>query len=214
MDNQPILIPPVQPGRVLIVDDDAHARQLLNDLLTSKGHLVSEATDGEAAIATVLSEPPDVILLDVVMPKMDGFEVCRRLKGNPATAMIHILMITSLTDREHRMKGIECGANDFLTKPVELDEVLLRVRNAVMAKQNADDLQLCRSEETLDNAILRQLGGLSIANPGLAVGLLSIGAKMLLSRISSGRLGDSERERLYAVYEQLGDALAKAGRGD
>lgn len=211
METSPVFISPIQPGRVLIVDDDAKSRQLLKDLLTASGHVIVEAADGEEGLAAVRLCVPDVILLDVVMPKMDGFEVCRRLKGDPATALIHILMITSLSDREYRVKGIKCGANDFLTKPVEREEVLLRVRNAIQAKQVMDELQLRRSEETLDDTLLRQLGGLSIANTGLAVGLLSIGVKMLLSRLAAGRLEDSERERLYAVYEQIAVALAKSG---
>lgn len=207
MTLPPVLIQPVQPGQVLVVDDDASCRLLLTEILTAKGHTVVEAVDGEEALSAVRRERPDVILLDVTMPGIDGFEVCRRLKADPATAMIHVLMVTSLTEREHRMKGIECGANDFITKPVQIDEVLLRVRNAVKTKQVMEELQLRLSEETLDSTLLRQLGSLSMANPGLAVGLLSIGAKMLFSRLAAGPLEESERERLHAVHDQIGNVL-------
>lgn len=211
MVTSQVLIPPIPPGRILVVDDEPRSRLLLKDLLTAKGHRVSEAVDGEAALAAVSREAPDVILLDIMMPKMDGFEVCRTLKSDPATSLIHILMITSMTERQHRMKGVECGANDFLTKPVDVDEVLLRVRNAVMAKQVMDELRLRRAEETLDDTLLRQLGSLSATNPGLGLGLLSIGAKMLALRLATGGLEKADRERLYSIYEQISKVLAKAG---
>lgn len=210
MEAPSVRIPPIPPGRILVVDDDDKSRCLLRDLLAARGHHITEAVNGEEALDTVRREHPDVILLDVVMPGMSGFEVCRRLKADPATAMIHILLITSLTERKHRMKGIECGANDFLTKPVEPDEVLLRVRNAIMAKQVSDKLQLRHAEETLDGTLLSQLGNLSISNPGFAMGLLSIGAKLMAVRIATSPLDDPERERLYVVYEQLGTVLANS----
>lgn len=211
METAPILVPPIRPGHVLIVDDDPRARRLLRDVLTAKGHRVSETADGKDALDAIRSEPPDVILLDVMMPKLDGFEVCRRVKSDPATALIHILMITSLTEREHRLKGIECGANDFLTKPVEREEVLLRVRNAVWAKQAMDELQQKRGAETAEDTLLRRLRSLSASDAGLALALLTVGAEMLAWRMAAGQLDGPERDRLYAVYAQLSAALAKSG---
>ena len=212
METSPVLIPPIQPGHVLVVDDDARARQLLKDLLTAKGHHVIEAADGEEAMAAARCEPLDVILLDVVMPKIDGFEVCRRLKADPATASINILMITSLTEREHRMHGIECGANDFLTKPVETDEVLLRVRNAVMAKRTMDELQERRRADMDHEMLLSRLRSLSASeDAGLGLALLTVGTEMMVWRVAVGRLDAVERVRLYGIYEQLGTALEKSG---
>lgn len=208
MENAPIIISPIRPGHVLVADDDPRARRLLNDLLTSKGHRITEADNGEAALTAILREPPDVILLDVMMPKLDGFEVCRRVKGVPATALIPILMITSLTEREYRLKGIECGASDFLTKPVEREEVLLRVRNAVMVKQAMDDLRKSRDAETAEGTLLRRLRAMSVSDAGLALSLLTVGAEMLAWRVETGQLDGLDRDRLYAVYEQLGKALA------
>src|SRR5262245_28941008 len=94
-------------GRVLVVDDEEHNRVLLRDLLEARGHQVREAVDGEQALDEVASSAPDVILLDVMLPKVDGFEVCRRLKADARTAPIPILLITVLADRHDRLTGIE-----------------------------------------------------------------------------------------------------------
>lgn len=211
MEDAPIFIAPIRSGHVLIVDDDSRNRRLLHDLLTAKGHRVTEAADGEEGLAAIRREPPDVILLDVIMPGLDGFEVCRRVKGDPATALIHILMVTSLTEREYRLKGIACGANDFLAKPVESEEVLLRVRNAVLTKQVMDELQQRRVAETAEDTLLRRLRGLSAVDARLALALLTVGAEMLAWRVAGCQLDGSERDRLYTVYAQLSAALAQSG---
>jgi len=211
METSPILVPPIRPGRILIADDDAQSRRVLRDMLTAKGHIVAEAVDGEDALAAIRREAPDIILLDVMMPKLDGFEVCRRVKSDPATALIHILMITSLAERKHRMKGIECGASDFLAKPVESEEVLLRVRNAILAKQVMDELQQRRRAEATADPLSRRLRSLSTSDAWLALALLTVGAEILEWRLATGRLDKSERDKLYEVYKRLSAALAKSG---
>ena len=128
-------------GHVLIVDDDERSRDLLKLVLEGKGHRVSEAENGEDALKSVEAEPPDVVLLDVVMPKIDGFEACRRLKADPRTAHIPVLMVTGLTERDDRIKGIDAGANDFINKPIDAQELALRVRNALYGKRLFDRLQ-------------------------------------------------------------------------
>src|SRR5436189_5372893 len=90
-------------GHILVVDDEPKNRQLLHDALAVRGHRVTEAQNGEQALQLVASEPPDVILLDVMMPGMDGFTVCRRLKSDPKTAPIPILLVTALSDRKERL---------------------------------------------------------------------------------------------------------------
>ena len=100
-----------------------------------------EAEDGEEALELVAEDPPDLVLLDIMMPGIDGIEVCRRIKSDPRTAMIPVILVTALHDWEHRMAGIDAGASDFVTKPINLDEVALRVRNGVRAKQMYDQLQ-------------------------------------------------------------------------
>ena len=129
------------PGRILIVDDEPRNRELLRDLLEVNGYAVSEAEDGAGALEKLNSEECDVVLLDVMMPRMDGLEACRRLKANVKTAHIPVLMVTALVESEPRNLGIDAGANDYLTKPIDRRDVLLRLRNAVYAKRLHDKVQ-------------------------------------------------------------------------
>ena len=128
-------------ARILVVDDDALIRQILADQLVEAGFLVSTAGDGEEALAKVEDEPPDLILLDVIMPKLDGFEVCRRLKSDERTILIPVVMITVLTATQERIKGIEVGADDFLSKPFNPQELITRVRSLLRLKRFTDELE-------------------------------------------------------------------------
>jgi signal transduction histidine kinase len=132
---------PGEPGRILVADDEPLNRELLRDLLEANGYAVVEAEDGVSALAKVIAEKCDVVLLDVLMPRMDGLEVCRQLKAAPETAHIPVLMVTALAEREQRNLGIDAGANDYLAKPIDRRDVLLRVRNAVHAKRLYDKVQ-------------------------------------------------------------------------
>jgi signal transduction histidine kinase len=118
-------------GRILVVDDQDANRLLMRDLLESQGHEVLEATDGTEALRRVGEAMPDVVLLDIGMPGMDGFEVCRRLKADPVTASIPVLLVTAMTQRDQRLLGIGAGANDYITKPVDRSDLSLRVGNAI-----------------------------------------------------------------------------------
>jgi CheY-like chemotaxis protein len=131
MNTAPSDVLTVQAGRVLVADDEENNRTLLRELLQAHGHEVTEAVDGEQALQEVTSSSPDVVILDVMMPKLNGFAVCRRLKEDPRTATVPILLITALADRQDRLTGIGAGANDFLTKPIDTQDVLLRVRDAI-----------------------------------------------------------------------------------
>jgi adenylate cyclase len=144
--------PAAQTGCILIVDDEEHNRELLREILTAEGHEVTEAENGPQALAAVSQGSPDLILLDVMMPVVTGFQVCQRLKSDPATAHIPIILITSLGHREARLEGISAGANDFLSKPIDRQDVVLRVRNAIFAKHLFDQLKQ-------SYASLRQLFG-------------------------------------------------------
>jgi len=142
-------------GLVLVVDDDESNRTLLRDPLEAHGYEIIEAEDGEQALQKVAERLPDVILLDVMMPRMDGFEVCRRLKKDARTAHLPVLIVTALSERMERMMGIAAGANDFLSKPVDLQEVTLRVGNAAHAKHLFDQLQAeqAKAERLLLNSL-------------------------------------------------------------
>jgi class 3 adenylate cyclase len=146
-------------GLVLIVDDDEANRTLLRDPLETHGYEIVEADNGEQALRKVEQRPPDVILLDVMMPHMDGFEVCRRLKKDPRTSPIPILIVTALSERMERLMGIAAGASDFLTKPVDLQELTLRVSHAAHAKHLFDQLQAeqARAEHLLLNTLPRPI---------------------------------------------------------
>ena len=115
--------------RILIVDDERRNRDLIEVMLSAEGYNLLTASSGEEAIDTVASERPDLVLLDVMMPGMDGYQVAMRLKGHAETAHIPIIMLSALDDRNSRMHGLSAGAEDFLTKPVNRTELCLRVRN-------------------------------------------------------------------------------------
>jgi CheY-like chemotaxis protein len=138
--NSPFTDTRFSPGRILVVDDESLNRQVLGKILEGQGYQVTFAVDGLQALEQVAAAPPDVILLDVMMPRMDGFEVCRRLKADPATMPIPILIVTALDARADRVKGVSAGADDFLSKPIDPEELALRVRNAVYRKQLYDEL--------------------------------------------------------------------------
>lgn len=114
--------------RVLVVDDDQDMAGFLAHMLRREGMEADTAADGRAALARIVASPPDLVMLDVLMPGPSGFEVCRRLKADPSTALIPIVLITALDDSESRVRGIEAGADDFLSKPVNREELLARVK--------------------------------------------------------------------------------------
>ena len=126
------------PARILIVDDERHNRQLLEIMLGPEGFHLRAAASGEEALAMVRDQLPDLILLDIMMPGMDGYQVAARIKGDPATKNIPVIMITALDDRDARMLGLNAGAEDFLTKPVDRAELSVRVRNLLRLKAYGD----------------------------------------------------------------------------
>jgi DNA-binding response OmpR family regulator len=117
------------PARILIVDDDENSRQLLQVMLSREGFELQAAAGGEEALALVARQPPDLILLDVTMPGMDGYKVAARIKGDLHIQSIPIILITALDSRNARMLGLGAGADDFLGKPVDRAELCVRVRH-------------------------------------------------------------------------------------
>ena len=126
------------PPRILIVDDERPNRELLKVMLTPEGFLPLTAASGEEALAMVAQQPPDLILLDIMMPGMDGYQVAAKLKGALSTRNIPVIMVTALDDRNARMLGLSAGAEDFLTKPVDRAELCVRVRNLLRLKAFGD----------------------------------------------------------------------------
>jgi PAS domain S-box-containing protein len=127
-----------RPARILIVDNERRNRQVLEGMLTPEGFLLQTAASGEEALAIVAQQPPDLILLDILMPGMDGYQVAGTIKGNLATKNIPIIIVTGLNDHDARIRGLDAGAEDFLTKPVDRAELRVRVRNLLRLKAFGD----------------------------------------------------------------------------
>src|SRR6266851_7569925 len=128
-------------ARILVVDDNPLNLRLLVDMLASEHYLVSTATDGFQALAKIEAEKPDVILLDVMMPGLDGFETCRRIKADPATADIPVIMVTALSDVDDLVRGFEAGADDFVTKPFNGLELMARLHLPLRRKRHYERIR-------------------------------------------------------------------------
>ena len=132
-------------ARILVVDDIETNRRLLEARLSAEYFEVLQAVDGRSCLAVAAAEQPDLILLDVMMPGMDGFETCRRLKADPALRHVPVIMVTALDQRQDRIKGLEAGADEFLTKPVDDVALFARVRSLLRLKTVMDELRLRES---------------------------------------------------------------------
>jgi putative two-component system response regulator len=139
-------------AKILVVDDEEINRKLLTAMLDRFGYASETAKNGVEALEVLKTSKPDLVLLDVMMPYMNGYEVCRRLKEDPATRHIPVVIVTALDDRDARIKGIEIGASDFLAKPIDSVELLARVRNLVKVKEFGDFL--LRHKEMLEQEVL------------------------------------------------------------
>lgn len=131
-------------NRILIADDNAANRELLEAYLASIDCDIELAVDGQDTLDKVTSFDPDLILLDVMMPKLSGFEVCRKIKDNPATAKIMVLMVTALNELGDIERAVKSGTDDFLSKPVNKFELLKRVENMLRLKDTTDELARLR----------------------------------------------------------------------
>ena len=128
-------------AKILVVDDTPMNVKMLADVLTFKGYQVVTAGGGKEGLAKVESEQPDIVLLDVMMPDLDGYSVCRAIRANPATAILPVVMVTALDPTQERVKGLEAGADDFLSKPINQAELLARVRSLLRIKEFHDQVQ-------------------------------------------------------------------------
>ncbi len=132
-------------GTILVADDQAANRELLQELLTPHGFGVIAVPDGVSALEQLDSAKVDLVLSDVMMPRLTGFELCETIKSNPETYLIPVVLITALSAKEDRLKGIQCGADDFLTRPVDRTELLARVRSLLKLKLRTDELERAES---------------------------------------------------------------------
>ncbi|HEY3181162.1 MAG TPA: response regulator [Casimicrobiaceae bacterium] len=181
------------PAKVLVVDDTPLNIKLLGDLLAVKGYAVATATNGEEALAKLATETPDVVLLDVMMPGLSGYDVCRRIRADPATALLPVVMVTSLDPHTERVKGIEAGADDFISKPINQPELLARVRSLLRVKTLQDEVrrQAAALQEwnmKLEERVREQVGELErlsqlkrFFSPAVADAIVTVGANSILT---------------------------------
>jgi class 3 adenylate cyclase/CheY-like chemotaxis protein len=193
------------PPKILVVDDTPQNVKLLVDLLTAKDYDVLTAASGAEALAQLAEHGPDLVLLDVVMPEMSGYEVCRKIREDPATRLLPVVMVTALDPSEERVKGIEAGADDFLPKPINAAELLARVRSLLrirelheMVRVQADELADWnkRLEERVEEQVreLRRLERLKrFFSPQLAEAISDDGMKLL----------EPHRRRITIVFVDL-----------
>jgi diguanylate cyclase (GGDEF)-like protein len=148
--------------RILVVDDEEHIRKIVKFQLEKAGYMVDTAEDGVEALKAVEACHPDLVLLDLMMPNMDGYEVCKRLKSNYETNHIPIIMVTAKADLENKLQGFEEGANDYISKPFAITELLLRVRNVLQWSQlqrQANPLTGLPGNVAIERELERRLGG-------------------------------------------------------
>ncbi len=152
-------------SKILVVDDTPANVKLLVDVLTAKGYVALAATNGEEALAMIAREPPDLVLLDIMMPGLSGYDVCRRIRANPETALLPVVLCTSLDPQQERLNGIEAGADDFVAKPINRPELLARVKSLLRIKSLQDEVksqaaQLAQWNLRLEERVQEQVGQL------------------------------------------------------
>ena len=193
-------------GTILVVDDNGANRRLLVDLLTVHGYALCSAHDGPSCLSLVAASPPDLILLDVIMPGMDGFTVCRTLREDPRLRMLPIVMVTSLDPYQERVKGLDAGADDFLSKPIHAPELLARVRSLLRVKHLYDQVAAQAHELAAWNATLEQRVAEEVARSEKLMRLKRFLSPQLADLVVAGGAEDpliSHRREIAVVFIDL-----------
>ena len=182
-----------KPARLLLVDDTPLNLKLLGDLLSVKGYAVTTAASGEEALAKLATDIPDLVLLDVMMPGLSGYDVCRRIRADERTALLPVVMVTSLDPQQERIHGIEAGADDFLAKPINQPELFARVRSLLRIKALQDEVRAQADElrqwnVKLEERVREQVGELERLSqlkrffaPAVADAIVSAGEQSILA---------------------------------
>ena len=192
-------------GVVLVVDDQEVNRRLLGAVLTPRGYRVVEAASGEEALQQLAAEVPDIVLLDIVMPGTDGYEVCRRIRDEPSTALLPVVMITA-SGQQEKVKAIESGADDFITKPFDQAELLARVRSLVRINRYHRTIteqarELAAWNEQLEQRVEEQVA--EIARVGRLRRFLSPQIAELVLREGDESVLESHRREIVVVFGDL-----------
>ncbi len=183
-----------ETGKILIVDDHEANVRLLDIYLRNAGYQTEKAYDGEEALERIHATRPDIILLDVMMPKLDGYEVCRRVRSNEATKVIPVIMITALKDSEDRIRGLESGADDFISKPFDRSELMARVKNLLRVKYYRSLI----AERQKFDAVVQDLDyGIIITDEQMTVNMVNRQAQMLLSL----DLAECRGRNIFSLFE-------------
>ncbi len=215
-DAMPRLISDASGSLILVADDDIFFREVFRELLEEMGYETVTVENGAVAVREALRLEPDLVITDVVMPEMDGFEVTRRLKGEPRTMYTPVIIVTTLADNDSKMKGLEAGADDFLNKPVDRAELCLRVKNLLKVKKYENyliehgralesemktrTLELQEAYEQIKNSYLETVARLTLAaeyrdkDTGAHIRRISLYARLLAKKIG---LVDEEVEAVY-----------------
>lgn len=192
--------------RILVVDDTPLNVKLLEDVLTIKGYDVTTAASGQEALAKIHCELIDLVLLDVMMPGMDGYEVCRSIRADARTALLPVVMVTALDARQERVNGLEAGADDFLSKPVNQPELLARVRSLLRIKSLYDQVELQKAELAAWNHTLEARVAQGIAEVERLSRMKRFFSPQVAEMITAGDAGDpmqSHRAEITVVFIDL-----------
>jgi class 3 adenylate cyclase len=196
----------VKPAHILVVDDVDKNVRLLADLLTFKGYRVDSAASGEQALACIDADPPDLVLLDVMMPGLSGYDVCRSLRAEPRHALLPVVLVTALDPAAERVKGLEAGADDFISKPINQAELMARVRSLLRIKSLHDEVQRQRAELADWNHMLEQRVADGVAQVERLSQLKRFFSPALADAILSGGADDplrSHRREIVVVFLDL-----------
>jgi class 3 adenylate cyclase len=193
-------------ARVLVVDDTPANVKLLVDLLTAKGYQPVAAASGEEALARIAEQPPDLVLLDIMMPGLSGYDVCRRIRAEPATALLPVVLCTSLDPKQERLNGIEAGADDFIAKPINQAELFARVKSLLRIKALQDEVSAQAAQLAQWNATLEQRVQEQVAQMERLSRLKNFFSPQLAEAIVSGGAVDplkSHRREITVVFLDL-----------
>src|SRR3954451_6911381 len=196
-------------ARILVVDDQRSNVEMMAGVLKARGYVVHGAYDGMQALEQVREAPPDLVVADILIPNMDGYELCRRLRGIPETPLLSVILVTSVDAQGERIKGLEAGADDFLEKPVNWEELSARVRSLLRVKALQDELKEVNAK--LEKRVLEQVAELQrlsrlkrFFSPSVAEAIVAGGEELL----------EPHRREITAVFLDLRGFTAFTDRAD